>query len=1382
MVTFDAEYEVANTQTSACGGDENCLMDQAYDDASWLSHVFYSWVTPMVLLGYKRPIEEKDIPWIPKCFSTEVSVGKFLYYWQDEMKNQHRPSALRAMYRTLWLEFVGCSTTFTPCIAIMLFQPYIVNDILTNLSGGDHTNYYTGIHNGIALSILLGFLALINASLYSGSFFFLTRAGYIMRSSMVAAVFKKSLRLSSGVRTKHTTGEIITMISSDPERVWLAVISTNWAWGGIVLVISTIILLIIEVGYSALVAGGVIAGLAVIFQYFITSKIGIARRQQLRYTDERTKATNEVLQGIRVIKYYAWEDAMAKRIEELRHQEVQAIAHLQFLKMASTILTYVGPVLVAFALFLAYLRMGGKLTVPKVYRIYALLNLIRLPFTLTPNAITSLKESNIAFQRLTDFLMLEELENYSDRCIVDQDGQEHTGAPRSVEYPNSSKTLIALRNASFAWDRNSAESYDSEHSYTTASSPPCLQEINLDIQENDFVAVVGSVGAGKSSLLSAILGQMKLVEGTVSGIGQWKSAFVSQEHWIQNTILQNNILFDAKFQDELYGNAIDSAQLVTDLMVLPNADYTSIGERGLNLSGGQKARVSIARALYAGNNLKFVTSSNIDPNSAGHILKNEKEELQVEDQVKLFIFDDCLAAVDVHVGKALFEQALNGPLLQDKCRIVAMSSNYHFLPHFSKIVVMESGRVSMVGSFQEVVRKYPSYGTQTMNELRDIDVEIIGGDLSLLSSRQADDCSESTINESSKLHITSRENDQDHLYRHWLQKIEDRRKKAGNIILEEDREIGAVALSTYVSYFAFINSSASQFMTAATDLVSQSKFPVREWFLGEWLSLDRLVGTSMFALVLFLFALSQMLRVFCDMWLGMWASDQSGNHEAHHSESFYYNWFIVLTWTTIVFSVIRGVVFIFGCIQASKNLHQILLSTVLKAPVNTYFDVTPVGRILNRFSKDLDAMDCLLPDNFLLTLQNSFTVFSILLICLITSPYFILLFLPIGISFYYIQLFFRKASREMKRLDSISRSPVYSFFGEVLQGLHVIRAYGREELMTSKFYRINDRQMSNFFCFFMSSRWLAVRLDIISNTTVLAVALFSTLMAEYGDKGQAGIDTNLLGIALVYSLQLTALLQWTVRLTIDTETNMTSVERLLTFCRIVPEREIIDHSASTIPCSLNATISAIDRKIIGEDIELPLIQETSKQLPDIWPSEGGVLIKNLIMKYRPDLPFVLNGVDVVLPGGKKVGICGRTGAGKSSMMLALFRIVEYESQSMISIDGRDLRDVPLKELRSKLTIIPQDPFMFSGSLRDNLDPFRRYNDQQIWEALERVHLKDDIVEKFPQKLLHPVSERGENISVGQRQLVCIARALLRNSKVIVMDEVGIIIFKSNPVH
>jgi ABC-type multidrug transport system fused ATPase/permease subunit len=663
-----------------------------------------------------------------------------------------------------------------------------------------------------------------------------------------------------------------------------------------------------------------------------------------------------------------------------------------------------------------------------------------------------------------------------------------------------------------------------------------------------------------------MLGQTTLVQG--SHVLNARVAYAGQEHWIQNLSVRDNILFDSTMNESMYEMVMDAAQLSKDLLMLPNADLTEIGERGINLSGGQKARVNVARTLYA-------------PNA------------------ELYVFDDPLAAVDVHVGKALFKSVFMD-LLGKETRVIVFSSNYHFLPYFSKIVVVEKdGFVHVCESYGDLKARFPQYASadgeaafedhdQEENEgnapspVTDSGPQLDGQDASASASSElsgnkpclAEEETKDSEENNCKSNLSNRQRDA-HMYRS-IRDITQLSSSTNNItktVTKEDRETGEVSAATYGRYFS-----------AA---------------LGEGNSNGGMFVIVVLALA---FAIGQVFRVYSDLWVGMWGGD-----EFSQPVSFYYIVYSGLTFGTIMFAVLRAYYFIVRCLNASRNLHDSLLKCVLAAPVNTYFDVTPVGRILNRFSKDLDSIDCNLPDFFLNMLQNGFHVFSAVVMCVVSTPFFLIVMLPLAIMFYFVQSYYRKSSRELKRLESIARSPMYTLFGELLVGLSTVRAFAREEAFIKKFHSVQDYQNKFFVTFWVSSRWLALRLDLLSSGCVVSVALIAVLMKMYGGH----VNSNLLGVALVFSLQLAGLLQWAVRSVIETENNMTSVERLLAFRSIEPE----GHHYSP------------DDSVVPQD----------------WPSEGSITMRNVTLCYRPGLPRVLDGVDFSIPGGSKVGVCGRTG-------------------------------------------------------------------------------------------------------------------------------------------
>lgn len=791
------------------------------------------------------------------------------------------------------------------------------------------------------------------------------------------------------------------------------------------------------------------------------------------------------------------------------------------------VILFTGPVLVAFCLFITYTSLGKQITVTKVYTALAILNIIRLPIALLPMAKSAASEAYSSMKRLNAFMLHEEmipLPAIDDAPVLgDNDMTDESPALAltnitSTPCTSENKLLVDIHNASFVWNEVADDKVVDDKDII-------LRNISLQIRRGEFIAVVGSVGSGKSSLVSAMLGQMTLLEGSQRLSG--KVAYVSQDHWIQNITLQDNVLFNTTLDEDRYADVMDASQLSRDLLTLPNADHTEIGERGITLSGGQKARVNIARALYA-------------------------------KQRDLYIFDDPLAAVDVHVGKAIFEQAMCD-LLHDKARVVVLSSNYHLLPHFDKIVVVADNTIDVCDSYDKLKEAYPHFSS-------------VDGENAYEEKKNADRISPPTL-----APVKS-------MFRNFSTDISSRQKSGKVLTTAEDREKGEVTFATYIKYF----SSA----------------------------VDR-NGAAAFAFFLLLFSIGQGFRVVSDIWVGIWAEDLTSNHP-EHTNKFYSDLYVIVVVGVCVFAFVRAYLFVTTCVKASNKMHKSLLHNVIAAPINLYFDITPLGRILNRFSKDLDSMDSLLPDFFLQNIQNSFHVLSIVVVCIISVPYIAILLVPLGIIFFLLQNFYRKTSRELKRLEGVTRSPVYSLFSEMLQGLPTIRAYGRQKQFMHRHHQRANSNMVHFFAFWMASRWIAIRLDLVGNMIVLAVGLIAVIMTDEG----VGVNPNLLGLSLVYSLQLTGLLQWTVRVAIETENNMTAVERLLAFSKIPSEA---------------ANLTPHD--------------------PENWPSQGNVVLRDVSLRYRPGLNCVLKNVNLAVEGGHKVGVCGRTGAGKSSLMLALFRIV-----------------------------------------------------------------------------------------------------------------------------
>ncbi|OXA43509.1 multidrug resistance-associated protein 1 [Folsomia candida] len=845
----------------------------------------------------------------------------------------------------------------------------------------------------------------------------------------------------------------------------------------------------------------------------------------------------------------------------------------------------------------------------------------------------------------------------------------------AVSHEEDEADPIVIEKGTFAWEDESTV------------STPALRDITMRVQDGAMVAVVGVVGSGKSTLLSALLGELTKISGKVNTRGT--IAYVAQQAWIQNATLRDNILFGKPFDPVRYDKVIDACALRPDLEILPAGDKTEIGEKGINLSGGQKQRVALARAAY----------SNAD----------------------LYLFDDPLSAVDAHVGKHIFEKLL-GPkgILRRKTRVL-VTHGVVYLPAMNNIFVLKDGQISESGTYQELVDKKGAFADFLSVHMTSEDATEFDGSGLIASLESAvGDKALSVIRERKRRPSESGQSDSE-----FLTSTESsiRRRIGSSVIdLAKERDVDNKRRLSHASITGSIAAGMDK-------LIESEKSETEGVKASVYLDYFRAAGWGITISTFFLYLTFQGFAVGANLWLSEWSAQnatQNGTQDAA-TRDYYLGVYGGLGVMQAIAILTGTVVMALGTVKSAAGLHLKMLKRILQAPMH-FFDTTPIGRIVNRFAKDVDILDSILP-LFLRYLMNGiFNVFATLVVISYSTPIFAAVVVPITLIYYFIQKFYVASSRQLKRLESVTRSPIYSHFGETISGASTIRAYRQQERFVLDSEAKVDHNQISFYCSVVANRWLAVRLETIGNTVVLFAALFAVL-------GRETISPGLVGLSVSYALQITGGLLMLVRFTSDVETNIVAVERMAEYSEAPQEAPW----------------------------EIP-----SKKPSPSWPDKGAMIFNAYKTRYRPGLDLVLRNVSFSIQPGEKVGIVGRTGAGKSSLTLALFRIIEPAGGS-ISIDGEDIGRLGLHDVRGRITIIPQDPVLFSGTLRMNLDPFESYSDQVIWQTLELAHLKD-FVTSLPAGLTHEIAEGGENLSVGQRQLVCLARALLRKTKILCLDE------------
>ncbi|XP_033886772.3 multidrug resistance-associated protein 1-like isoform X3 [Acipenser ruthenus] len=1257
----------------ACLADQPPLFSEAVKDAnpcpesgaSFLSKITFWWITGLMTQGYKRPLEERDLWSLNEDDQSQGVVAQLIRSWQHECAKIKRPSDMvyspkhtakresgekkegpvdeaevlivkkTEKGRKPSLLLAMCHT-FGPYFLISFLYKFI-HDILMFVGPEILKQLILFVKDssapywqGFFYTVLLFVCACLQTLILQKYFHVCFVTGMRLRTSIVGAVYRKALIVSNAARRTSTVGEIVNLMSVDAQRLVDLMTYINMIWSAPLQVVLALYFLWQNLGPSVL-AGVAVMILMVPVNAVIAMKTKTYQVAQMKNKDNRIKLMNEVLNGMKVLKLYAWELAFKDKVLQIRQSELKVLKKAAYLAAISTFTWVCAPFLVALSTFAVYVLVDENniLDAEKAFVSLALFNILRFPLNMLPMVISSIVQASVSLKRLHVFLSHEELEEDSvNRKAI-------TGSTDS----------ISIVDGMFSWSKN---------------APPSLKRINVSIPEGALVAVVGHVGSGKTSLLSALLGEMEKQEGLVSVKGS--VAYVPQQAWIQNATLRDNIVFGQERKERWYQRVVEACALMPDLEILPAGDETEIGEKGVNLSGGQKQRVSLARAVYC--------------------------------DCAIYLLDDPLSAVDAHVGKHIFDKVI-GPkgVLQSRTRVL-VTHGLSYLPQVDLILVLVDGEITEMGSYQELLNRQGAFAEflhtyasaeqnrgeedPTSSTSKDLKVLANGAPGALLRPRSAgsgagvDSDKYSSSNEVSSKHNKPGASNE-----------------AGKLTEADKAQTGKVKLSVFWEYM-------------------------------------KAIGLFLSFLSVFLFFCHHFSSLASNYWLSLWTDDPIINGTQPHTEMRLSVYGVLgLSQGVAVFSYSMTVSI--GGILASRHLHQSMLHNVLRSPMS-FFERTPSGNLVNRFSKETDTIDSVIPGIIKMFMGSLFNVLGSCAVILVATPIVAVIIPPLGLLYFFVQRFYVASSRQLKRLESVSRSPVYSHFNETLLGASVIRAF-REQ---PRFIRESDSRVDHnqraYYPSIVANRWLAVRLEFVGNCIVLAAALFAVVARD-------SLSPGIVGLSISYALQITASLNWLVRMSSELETNIVAVERVKEYSDT--EKEAVWRVEQTAP-------------------------------PPAWPTHGHIDIRDYGLRYREDLELALKNISFTIEGGEKVGIVGRTGAGKSSLTLGLFRIIE-SAQGKILIDGVNIAELGLHDLRSRITIIPQDPVLFSGTLRMNLDPFDAYSDEEVWNSLELAHLKN-FVSGLPDRLNHECSEGGENLSLGQRQLVCLARALLRKTKILVLDE------------
>ncbi|KAF4417156.1 multidrug resistance-associated [Fusarium acutatum] len=1204
----------------------------AEQDAGFLSKLWFAWLSPLMTIGYRRHLERNDIWTVSDARLMDTLQPSLDTAFRKRVLARNRLPLLWALYEVFKFDFwLGAVSQFVVS-TLQVMTPFTLRFLIEWVQHAYPDGHDTRGSKPVAVGIGA------KAGGQTGS------EGSSPYDDIPCRVDEKG----------WSNGRVMSLVSNDTARIEQALAAFHLSWLSLYQLILTVALLVYNLGWTALPgATTLIFGLAAVT--YATRPLVASRNRINIVTDQRVTLTQEILQSIRFVKYFGWEGFFQSRLRNIRASETRALRIMHLIRCAVGTLAQFLPVLAIMITFIVYAVVNGSLDPAVVFSSLAMLYLLRVPTNWLPVSLSLAADAVQSIKRIEDFLLAEEVQAHTVPDVTLAPAVKLSNASFTWESPpsneegespkdkeNKNRLSRAMRRQRAGHEKKGIETSDTEVRPVRDSDVPfSLNDISLECQRGELVGIIGSVGSGKTSLLSALAGDMRQTGGILQFAAD--RAYCPQYAWIQNASVRDNVTFGKPFNQKIYSNVVHACALLPDFELLPHGDMTEIGERGVTLSGGQKQRINIARAIYS---------------DAG-----------------IVILDDPLSAVDAHVGTHIFNEAICG-LLKGKCRFLA-THHLHLLSRLDRIIWMVDGHIEAIGTYEELMKSHPAFAS----------LVAVGGH----QQKEADSTEGEKGGSAGPENTTT---------------------KAEVLMQEEAKIVDSVPFSVYVSW-----------LRASGSL---------------WNGLAMVVGQLLF----------RASSILGGLWLSWWVDNKYGLTRGQNI-GIYAG--LSLAQCVLVFS--SSLITCLVCIKSSQVMSNNALWQTLRAPMS-FFDTTPLGRIIYRFTRDIDALD----NNLVVAVQQLLINVAALLgsyVLIVAYFYYFAIALVFGATaLWWCISYYRSSARELRRHQLILDGVVFARLNEALIGAACIRAYDRELQFVKLVHEAIDDMDSANFLTFASHNWLSVRLDNIGILLNLVTGILVVTNA-------LPVALSISGLLLTYSMSMVGMMQVVVKYLIEVNNSMSNTERLFQYTNSLHQEAPLD----------------------GANVRLS------------WPEHGAIEYEAVQMRYRPGLPLVVDNFCLRIAGGERLGIVGRTGAGKSTILSTLFRLTEI-SGGRITIDGVDIGQIGLHRLRSALAIIPQDPTLFQGTIRSNLDPFNKHTDIELCHALRKAHLLPDSEKSFavpegdtqtssvvdredpdsgkPREtrvtLDTAVETEGLNFSLGQRQLIALARALLRNTRIVLVDE------------
>ncbi|KIP06892.1 hypothetical protein PHLGIDRAFT_128004 [Phlebiopsis gigantea 11061_1 CR5-6] len=1329
---------------------------------NWTS---FLWVKPLINKGTYQTLNEGDVWTLSPTMQARAVYKKF--------SSVKQPTLLRWLWAANSFDLILDFTLTFVSIIFNYLGPFFLKRILDSLDVRDGEDEQTRVRK-VSQAYIYAFLAFL-CTLGRGEadvqhLWYGRRAATRIRSSLMTAIYDKALKRKdfSGIvdkdaaKTKNVdpkkedpkgdnpkagadVGKIVNLMAADANRIAMITSGMYFLYGAPFEILIAGFFLYQLLGLSAF------AGFVVLIVGWPLNNL-VANRSVRIYKglstarDKRMGVLNELISAVKFIKFFAWEDRWIKRALEAREVEMQWMVKARINSVLFALIWSMAPILVSVTAFFVYVMQGNELTVGTAFTAIALFGMMRAPLNVIPSWIVQLMQTKVAMDRIATYLDEEEV-----------DGQVSTLKKSDSELAEDTVKVLGIEHGTFRWNEvqqpkdDKAKKPSSTSSSTNGSGGDDdavtavdsasiagsesdrrfeLADINVMFPDGELSVVTGPTASGKTALLMALLGEMTRIEGKlimsknptkVDEYGlQHTISYAAQSPWLRHQSIKDNILFGYPYDEERYLAVVECCALNPDLQVLEDGDATEIGARGVSLSGGQKARVALARAVYA--------------------------------PTKYVLLDDPLSAVDSHTARFLFDKLLRGPLLAHRTVILVTHHVELVLPGTHYLVRMLDGRVDTQGTPKDL---------RTRGVLDDITHD---ESVEAHKEEQAVEVAEASTDEEAK-----------------VDDAETPKAKAPRKLIEEEhRETGTVKWAIYKTYL-----KASSYWTwvilFSLIMLNQmlgvsEKLWIKVW--GQAYGNGSIQPTS--------YMMNSFFTPEHEMTLDLGYAHAHTPHLHHYGTQsvrfptvswpsaqdhpfFYIGIYAAISLGAALVNITGVITQYTGALRASRTLFERLLTAVVRATMR-WHDTTPQGRMLNRFSKDVETVDTSLASSLQQVNQSLANFAASVITVIVIFPLFIFPASIFGYIYRRLAIGYLNTGRDLRRMESNTRSPIFANFGELLEGIVTVRAFSAERRFLDFHTTKIDLTTKMWYSFWMTNRWLLLQFDVLGALAVLTTTLFA--LSGY-------VDAGLAGVCITSAMAFTTSVYWACRFWTALELDLNSVERVVEYLDLPQEP--------------------------------PTVIESSRP-PAYWPSSTGpntdalIAVEDLHIKYAPDLPDVLRGISFQLRAKERVGLLGRTGSGKSTLAMSILRFVDPAS-GKIMIDGIDISSIGLHDLRSKITFIPQDATLFSGTLRDNLDPFGEHEDSDCLDVLYRVQMLSEsqlnsqrtsrepsrpasihgenedtastvthspstteIESKAPITLETQVSPGGTNFSQGQRQLIAMARALLRRNAIIVLDE------------